>query len=174
VWADEGRDTAAAERFYDALGAARSHQLRAVSMDMGNAYPKVTRHRAPQAVICWDPYHIVAMATRELDVVRRGQWNHLRDTTDAATAKRFKGARWALLKRPEDLSDRQADQLAALRRAGGQVWRAYRLKEALRAIFAGDPVTGRGRGAVGPLVFVGAALPHRRVRHARPHHPRTS
>jgi len=42
------------------------------------------------------------------------------------------------LKRPEDLSDRQADQLAALKRAGGAVWRAYRLKEALRAIFAGD------------------------------------
>jgi transposase len=138
VWADEGKDTAAVERFYDALGEARSHQLRAVSMDMGKAYPNVTRQRAPQATICWDPYHIVAMATRELDVVRRGQWNHLRATTDPATAKRFKGARWALLKRPEDLSERQADQLAALKRAGGKVWRAYPLKEALRALFAGD------------------------------------
>jgi transposase len=81
VWADEGKDTAAAERFYDALGQARSHRLRAVSMDMGKAYPKVTTERAPQAVICWDPYHVVALATRELDVVRRGQWNHLRATT---------------------------------------------------------------------------------------------
>lgn len=62
----------------------------------------------------------------------------LRATTDAATARRFKGARWALLKRPDDLSDRQADTLAALRRAGGAVWRAYQLKEALRAVFAGD------------------------------------
>jgi transposase len=138
VWADEGKDTAAAERFYDALGEARSHQLRAVSMDMGKAYPKVTAERAPQAVICWDPYHVVALATRALDVVRRAEWNHLRQTTDAATARRFKGARWALLKRPEDLSERQADQLAALRRAGGKVWRAYRLKETLRALFAGD------------------------------------
>jgi transposase len=138
VWCDEGKDTAAARRFYDALGQARSHRLRAVSMDMGKAYPKVTRKRAPQATICWDPFHVVAMATRELDVVRRQQWNRLRDTTDAATAKRFKGARWALLKRPESLSDRQADALAALRRAGGMVWRSYRLKEALRAIFAGD------------------------------------
>jgi transposase len=138
VWADEGKDTAAAERFYDALGEARSHKLRAVSMDMGKAYPKVTRERAPQATICWDPYHVVAMATRELDVVRRVEWNRLRQTTDAATAQRFKGARWALLKRPEDLTDHQAEQLTALRRAGGKVWRAYRLKEALRALFAGD------------------------------------
>jgi transposase len=138
VWADEGKDTAAAERFYDALGDARAVKLHAVSMDMGKAYPKVTAERAPQATICWDPFHIVSMATRELDVVRRGHWNRLRDATDPATAKRFKGARWALLKRPEDLTDRQADALAALRRAGGKVWRAYQLKEALRAIFDVD------------------------------------
>ncbi len=53
------------------------------------------------------------MATRELDVVRRAHWNHLREHADAATAKRFKGARWALLKRPEDLTNRQADTLPA-------------------------------------------------------------
>jgi hypothetical protein len=53
-------------------------------------------------------------------------------------ARRFKHARWALLKRPEDLTDTQADQLAAIQRAGGKVWRAYRLKEALRAILDPD------------------------------------
>jgi transposase len=135
VWADEGKDAAAARRFFDALGEQRSAQLTAVSMDMGKAYPKVTAERAKQAVICWDPFHVIAMATRELDVVRRAHWNHLRDSADPITAKRFKGARWALLKRPEDLTDGQADALAALRRAGGAVWRGYQLKEALRAIF---------------------------------------
>jgi len=135
VWADEGKDTAAAKRFYDALGERRSTQLTAVSMDMGKAYPAVTAERAPQAVICWDPFHVAAMASRELDIVRRAHWNHLRETTDAATAKRFKGARWALLKRPEDLTDRQHDTLQALKRTGGAVWRGYQLKEALRAIF---------------------------------------
>jgi transposase len=145
VWADEGKDTAAAERFYDALGDARAAKLHAVSMDMGKAYPKVTRERAPQATICWDPFHVVSMATRELDVVRRGHWNRLRDATDPATAKRFKGARWALLKRPEDLTDSQHDQLAAIQRAGGKVWRAYQLKEALRAIF--DPDLSAGEAA---------------------------
>ena len=83
-------------------------------------------------MICWDPFHVVALGTRELDVVRRAHWNQLRDSTDATTAKRFKGARWALLKRPDDLSDRQHDALLALKRAGGATWRAYQLKEALR------------------------------------------
>ena len=129
------KDTAAARRFFDALGADRAQQLTAVSMDMGPAYPKVVRERAPQATICWDPFHTVALATKALDGVRRAHWNHLRESTDPTTAKRFKGARWALLKRPEDLTDRQADALAALKRSGGAVWRGYQLKEALRGIF---------------------------------------
>jgi transposase len=42
------------------------------------------------------------------------------------------------LKNPDDLTDRQAVTLTAIRRNGGAMWRAYKLKEALRAIFAGD------------------------------------
>ena len=52
-------------------------------------------------------------------------------------ARKFKGARWALLKNPEDLTDRQAETLTRIRRHGGAVWRGYRLKEALRAVFSG-------------------------------------
>jgi transposase len=61
VWAEAGKDTAAAKRFYDALGPERARKLTAVSMDMGKAYPKVTAQHAPQAVICWDPFHVVAV-----------------------------------------------------------------------------------------------------------------
>ncbi|MPY76876.1 MAG: hypothetical protein GEU87_21790 [Alphaproteobacteria bacterium] len=39
---------------------------------------------------------------------------------------------------PQDLTDSQADQPAAIRRAGGKVWRAHQGKEALRAIFDPD------------------------------------
>ena len=137
VWCDQGKDTATANRFFDDLGPVGSATLTAVSMDMGKAFPKAVAARAPQAVICWDPFHVVALGTRELDVVRRNHWNHLRRTTDAATASKFKGVRWALLRNPDDLSDRQHDTLAALRRAGTAVWRAYQLKEALRGVF--DP-----------------------------------
>lgn len=135
VWADEGKDTAAAKRFFDALGDKRAAKLTAMSMDLGPTYRKAAACHAPQATVCYDPFHLVALATKALDSVRRAHWNELRHTADPATAKRFKGARWTLLRRPEDLTDRQADQLAALRRAGGKVFRGYQLKEALRAIF---------------------------------------
>jgi len=39
---------------------------------------------------------------------------------------------------PRDLTDDQAVTLRKLKRRGGDLWRAYALKEALRAVFAGD------------------------------------
>ena len=106
-------------------------------MDMSAAYIKSvsTPGNAPHAVICYDPFHVVQLATRALDRVRRRAWQQLRKE-DQTQAKRFFGARWALLKNPEDLNDDQALALRRLKRAGGQVWRAYTLKEALRAVFA--------------------------------------
>ena len=73
-----------------------------------------------------------------LDEVRRDLCQQLRRLPDDRWAKDFKGARWALLKNPEDLTDTQADQLARIRRNRGGIWRAYEMKEQFRAIFAGD------------------------------------
>ena len=73
-----------------------------------------------------------------MDKVRRGVWQDLRRLPDQDAARRFKGARWALLKNPVDLNEDQAATLRKLKRRGGDLWRAYTLKEALRAVFAGD------------------------------------
>jgi len=138
VWGAPGKDTATLDTFFAELGDQRAAQIEAVSMDMGAAFNKSVRENAPQAVICIDPFHAVQLVTDALDVVRRAAWNELRQLPDQDAAKRFKGARWALLKRPENLTDDQSATLRRLRNRGGQVWRAYALKEAFRAIFAGD------------------------------------
>jgi transposase len=39
---------------------------------MGPGYAKAAREHAPQAIIAIDPYHVVAVANRALDEVRRG------------------------------------------------------------------------------------------------------
>ncbi|MCA1678256.1 MAG: transposase [Actinobacteria bacterium] len=114
----------------------RAGALTAISMDMGEGYARSARKHAPQAVICIDNYHVVQLANKALDEVRREHWNELRRAGAKDAAKDFKGARWSLLKNPEDLSERQADTLAALKAAGGKVPRAWALKEMVRAIFA--------------------------------------
>jgi transposase len=154
VWGTDGAGEKAADRFFEELDpeitappppdtahpeplvGERAAKLRAISLDMGHGYAASARKHAPQAVICIDPYHVVQLANQALDEVRRGYWNELRASGDQQAAKRFKDARWSLLKKPEKLTDQQATTLARIRAAGGEVWRAYELKEAARGIFA--------------------------------------
>ena len=156
VWGAEGRSAAVADAFFAELDpesveparaataepapaeariGPRASKLTAISLDMGPGYAKSAREHAPQAVICIDPYHVVALGNRALDEVRRDYWNALRTADRLGDAKRFKDARWALLKNPADHTSGQAQTLRKLKRAGGAVWRAYTLKEALRAVF---------------------------------------
>ena len=140
VWGHQGKDTATLDGFFDALGPQRAQAIEAMSMDMGPAFEKSARApgHATKAVICYDPFHVVQLVTKALDKVRREVWQDLRKLPDKDAARRFKGARWALLKNPTDLTDEQAVTLRKLKRRGGDLWRAYALKEALRAVFAGD------------------------------------
>ena len=137
VWGAPGRDTATADSFFEALGKQRSEAIEAVSADMAAAYTNSVGKHATKAVICYDPFHVVQLATKALDKIRRSTWNEMRQL-DATGAKKFKGARWCLLKNPTDLNDDQTATLRKLKRQGGQLWRAYMLKEALRAVFSGD------------------------------------
>ena len=140
VWGAEGKDTATLDAFFDDLGSEGSAALQAVSMDMGPAFAKsvTAPGHAPQAVICIDPFHAVKLVGDALDVLRRQTWNELRQLPDQAAARKFKGARWSLMKKPENLTDAQSATLRKLRNHGGDLWRGYALKEAFRAIFAGD------------------------------------
>jgi transposase len=114
----------------------RACRLHAISMDMTGGYAKSVREHAPQATIVIDNYHVVQLASKALEEVRRERWNELRQAGQAGAAKQFKADRWALLKNPGDLSDQQAATLAAIRSGGGKVARAWAMKEMVRAIFA--------------------------------------
>lgn len=138
VWGAAGKDAETMGTFFGALPEGGAEGIEAVSMDLGPAYAKAVREHAPQAVICYDPFHVVKLATDALDEVRRQAWQSARRLPDKEIAKRYKGARWALLKNPQNLTTDQADTLTGLRRNGGALWRAYQLKETLREVFAGD------------------------------------
>lgn len=148
IWGKAGKDTDTLNAFFDALPDGGADGIEAVSMDMGPAYAKAVREKAPGAVICFDPFHVVKLATDALEALRRQIWQAARALPDKRIAKTFKGARWALLKNPKDLTDTQAATLREMKRSGGVLWRAYQLKEALRAVFAGD----LDQGTVGQLL----------------------
>ena len=91
--------------------------------------------RCPDAVICLDPFHIVKAATDALDDVRRAVWNEARKAGDKELAKELKGARFALWKTPEKLTERQQQKPAWIAKLNAPIYRAYLLKEQLRQIY---------------------------------------
>jgi transposase len=135
VWAGKNRTVATLREFFDLLGQARSAQLTHVSCDGAEWIHDVVAERAPQAVLCLDPFHVVAWASAALDAVRRGVWSQLRRRGDKAAAGEMKNSRWALLKNPVDLASDQKATLAVIAKINNPLYRAYLLKEQLRAVF---------------------------------------
>jgi transposase len=135
VWAAAGRDRATVERFLDALGEQRCQQIELVSADMASWISGPIAERCPDAVRCVDPFHVVALATDALDEIRREVWNEARKAGQTAVARELKGARFALWKNPENLTERQQTKLAAVQRTNQRLYRAYLLKEQLRQIY---------------------------------------
>jgi transposase len=149
VWAAPGRDTATVGKFFDALGPQRSAALTHVSADGAEWIAGVVAARAPQAVLCADPFHVVSWATGALDEVRREAWRQARAGGQARLrakgsrtiklsrggARELKNARYALWKNPGDLTGAQQAKLAWIEKTHPYLYRAWLLKEGLRLPF---------------------------------------
>jgi transposase len=94
----------------------------------------VVGERAKNATLCMDGFHVVKWATDALDGVRRQVWNEARRAGMQSHADDLKGARYALWKNPEDLTERQEAELAWIAAVNTKLYRAYLLKEQLRAV----------------------------------------
>lgn len=146
VWARPGRDAATVEAFFDQLGPARCAAIRLVSADAATWISSVAKARCADATVCMDPFHVVSWATDALDEVRIQVWNAARRRKLGLVATGLKGARFALWKNPDRLTERQKVKLAWIAEINKPLYRAYLLKEQLRHVFA-----LRGAGGVAML-----------------------
>ena len=154
VWAAPGRDKATLAGFFDLLGPERCAQITHVSADGAEFIDTVVAAKCPGAVRVADPFHVVKWATEAVDEVRREAWNEARrlakgepkrgpgrppagaparPASERATA--LKGARYALWKNPQDLTEHQQVKLSWIAVSDPRLHRAYLLKEGLRLIF---------------------------------------
>jgi len=136
VWCQTGRNAATLQRFFDELGE-RKQSIRAVSIDMSGGYEKAIRESIPDAEVCFDPFHVVRLAQRAVDQVRRDEWNaHERSHTK--TGRWIKGTRWSLLKAPVKQSVEQLALLHEVQQANKALYRGFLLKEELRLVYQLD------------------------------------
>lgn len=146
VHAVDGANKTTLRGFFDTLGPARTAQLTHVSADGAPWLNAVVSEKAPQAILCADPFHVVRWAMEALDEVRRRTWNDVRrgggrGRPATGEGKRLKDSRWALWKNPESLTSDEQARLAYIAATHPQLHRAWALKEGLRTVFrlSGEP-----------------------------------
>ena len=141
LWVGRERKAATLEGFFDWFGAARSAALYFVCSDMWKPYLKVVAERAGQAVQVLDRFHIMSHFSQAIDEVRAAE---ARKLAAEGRAPVLKHSRWLLLKRPENLTDGQAERLAELVRRNLRTVRAYLLKEDFQSVWGYQPVAKVG------------------------------
>lgn len=128
VWVGEGKGEKTLLSFFDELGPERSQALTHVTLDMSAAYRAAIEARAPQAQKVFDRFHVQKLASEAVDTVRRQEMGLLKGTAEGRALKK---SRWALLKNPWNLTQRQGQKLSEVARTNQRLYRAYLLKESL-------------------------------------------
>jgi transposase len=135
VWAREGRTQAVAAAFFAELGPERCAKIRAVSVDLHGGWEATIAGHCENAAICADPFHVVQLAGRALDQLRRAEWQRLREE-DPERARWLKGTRFLLRRRADSLSPRQRSVLEDLAETNHEVYRGWLLTDQLKAVYA--------------------------------------
>ena len=126
LWCGPERRVKTLLLFFRKFGKERSAKIKYVCSDMWAPYLKVIAKRAPNALNILDRFHIMRKFNEAIDEVRRIE------------AKEFKAAkqenvlekgRWLLLKRPENLSEKQTSRLGDLLKLNLSSIKAYLLRE---------------------------------------------
>jgi len=131
----QGRSKESVGAFFDVLGPERTALITHVSADGAGWITAVLAERAPKAKVCLDPFHVVKWAGDALDEVRRQVWNDARRAGMGEQARALKDSRYALWKKPRDLTANQKAKLAMIQAVNKPLYRAYLLKEQLREVF---------------------------------------
>ncbi|MGV1006862.1 MAG: ISL3 family transposase [Candidatus Nanopelagicales bacterium] len=172
VWAGKGNTTATAQSFFDALGPQRCAQITHISADAAPYIAKAAARSCPDAVRVADPFHVVKWANDALGEVRLEVWRETKRLARANSRGRGRApldaeeeypayqrvriltrSRYALWKNPENLTIHQRERLEWIAKTDPRLWRAYQLKEGLRAVLrlpladAGDAVDDWCRSA---------------------------
>lgn len=109
----------------------KAKQIKAVTMDMSNAYSAWVDRVLPNADIIYDHFHVIKLMNKGMDGLRRSTMNKL----DDEQKKELKGKRFLLLRNQEDLSARAAKELKKLRFEFQNLGTASMMKEYLRNIY---------------------------------------
>jgi transposase len=126
LWVGADRTAKTLLRFFRFLGKDRTVKLQFICSDMWQAYIKVIAKKASQAVHILDRFHVMQKMNKAINEVRATEVKQLKQDGYEPI---LTGARWVLLKRPENLTENQAAKLKQLLQYNLKSVRSHLMKE---------------------------------------------
>jgi len=126
LWCGPERRVKTLLGFFREFGKERSAKLKYVCSDMWAPYLKVIARKAPNALNILDRFHIMRKFNEAIDEVRRIE---VKEFKAAKQENVLEKGRWLLLKRPENLSEKQTSRLGDLLKLNLSSIKAYLMRE---------------------------------------------
>jgi transposase len=141
LFATPGRDHQTVLDFVQDLQAqgGSPEQIEHVCMDMSGAFLKGAKQAMPQTAICYDRFHVAALAGQAMDEVRSAEFKADAKAVSQALGdlepKTRRLLTWAMRTHHERWSQRHMQAMYALQRTRLLAARAWRMKTALRKVY---------------------------------------
>jgi transposase len=134
----DGHDTESGIACFSQLSPEQIASVEAVAMDMSPAYVKAAKQTIPLAEekIVHDRFHVMQLATKAVDKVRRGEHRKLMLEDDNRLAK----TKYLWLTSEENLSEKQEAQFAEVLTLKLETGKAWAYKETLRELWNHEDV----------------------------------
>lgn len=138
LWVGKERTANCLRQFFQLMPKTFARKLKFVCSDMWQAYVEVIAECAPRAVHVLDRFHIMSLMNKAIDQVRREEVKRLeRDGYEPI----LKHSRWCLLKRLENLTQKQTVKLSELMQYNLQSLRARLSREEFQRFWEYESVT---------------------------------
>jgi len=141
LFVTEGRDHQTVNAFAKDLAehGGNAQRISHVSMDMSAAYLLGVQQQLPQAAICYDRFHVAALAGKAMDEVRSAEFKSRPTAVAKALGELNPASRrslsWAMRTHHGAWTDRHMQAMYTLQRTNLQSARAWRMKVALAQVY---------------------------------------
>ena len=126
LWSGSERKAKTLLRFFREFGKERSNRIKFVCSDMWAPYLKVIAKKAPNALNILDRFHIMRKFNEAIDEIRREEITQFKTENQDNVLNK---GRWLLLRRPENLSDKQTIKMGELLKLNLRSIKGYLLRE---------------------------------------------
>lgn len=114
-------------------------EVDAVAMDMSAAYAAITAKYMGQADLCFDHFHVSALAGRSVDEVRKAEQKQFEDKAERTA---FFRSRYLFLYNEENIPEDRRERFDELRTVAVKTGRAWAIKENLRGLWQCETLDG--------------------------------